>query len=144
MSAQAHYNSLFYDAVREFGAVSENTMTGIVGFSAGGPVSMCRLGTGNTFVTCELSRTPEQNHSTEGMRFELLSRLPFSVADTQGFLTSLGALSMEATLGDGHTIDCRAVSPSLDIQEVFLKLHSSREIDGESFGIYEVCRASAA
>jgi hypothetical protein len=144
MSAQAHYNSLFASAAREFGAASDMTLTGIIGFSGGGPVSICRLGTGAVYVTCELSLTPDQKESSEGMKFEFLSRLPLSEHDTQNFLTGLGALSLDEELGDMHTIDVSAVSPAPNIRLIRLQLHSSCSINGAQYGIYEVCDATAA
>jgi hypothetical protein len=140
----AHYATLFADLEREFGPVSTDTLTGIVGFSAGGPVSMCQVGKGQVYVTCELSLTPDQKVSAQGARFELLSRLPLSEPDTQDFLTSIGSLSLDAKLGDRHTIDVSAVSPSPAILKVRLKLRTLCEIDGTKFGVYEVCNADAA
>ena len=144
MSSQAHYAFLFAGLERDFGPVSDNTMTGIIGFSGGGPVSMCRVGSGNVFVTCELSLTPEQKRSAQGLKFELMSRLPLSEADTQNFLTSVGSLSLDAKLGDRHTVDVSAVSPTLEIQKIRLRLHLDCEIGGERYGVYEVCDAGAA
>jgi hypothetical protein len=144
MSAHGHYASLFADIEREFGPVSADALTGIVGFSAGGPISMCRVGKGRVYVTRELSLTPEQKPSAQGLQFELLSRLPLSEADTQDFLTSIGSLSLDSKLGDRHTVDVSAVSPSASIRKIRLKLHTSCEIDGSQYGVYEVCDADAA
>src|SRR6185295_13271658 len=142
MSAQAHYDALFSRVEQQFGSAADETMTGIIGFSAGGPVSICRFGSQPVYVTCELSLTPEQKPSAEGLRYELLSRLALSLNDTQDFLTSLGTLSLEAKLGDRHTVDVSTVSPSQDIQKIRLSLFSSSEIAGVKYGIYEVCDAA--
>src|SRR5580692_9959924 len=123
MSAHTHYASLFANIERDFGPASAETLTGIIGFSAGGPVSMCRLGTKNVYVTRELSLSPDQKLSAQGLRFELLSRLPISESETQDFLTNIGALSLDATLGDRHTVDLTAISPSPDIKKIRLKLY---------------------
>jgi hypothetical protein len=96
MSLRSHYADLFADAEREFGAAAAQALSGIVGFSAGGPVSMCRLGTGDVYVTCEISLSPDQKVSKQGLRFELLSRLPLSESDTQDLLTGIGSLSLDA------------------------------------------------
>jgi|HubBroStandDraft_5_1064220.scaffolds.fasta_scaffold05226_3 hypothetical protein len=143
MSLHSHYAALFADAEREFGPTSAQTLSGIVGFSAGGPVSMCRLGTGDVYVTCELSLAPDQKVSKQGLRYELLSRLPLSESDTQDLLTGIGSLSLDAVLGDRHTVDVRAISPSPDIKKIRLKLFSSCDIGGVGYGIYEVCNADA-
>jgi hypothetical protein len=142
-STRTHYAALFADVEREFGPTLAETLTGIVGFSAGGPVSMCRLGTGGAYVTCELSLSSGQKISKQGLRFELLSRLPLSEADTQDLLTSIGSLSLEATLGDRHTVDVSAISPSPDIKKIRLMLYSSCDIGEDQFGIYEVRNADA-
>jgi len=141
MSAHTHYASLFSPVAREFGPEHTKTLTAIIGFTAGGPVSVSRFGQAPVYVTCELSLNPDQKVSAQGLKFELMSRLPLTDSDSQDFLTSLGALSLEATLGDRHTIDVSAVSPSPDIVKVQLKLFSSCEVGGEKFGIYEVCNA---
>ena len=141
MSARTHYASLFANVERDFGPASADTLTGIIGFSAGGPVSMCRLGTEHVYVTRELSLTADQQPSAQGLRFELLSRLSLSESDTQDFLTNIGSLSLDATLGDRHTVDVSAISPSPDIKKIRLKLYTSCEIDGAEYGVYEVCNA---
>ncbi|MGE0642007.1 MAG: hypothetical protein AB7G12_09570 [Thermoanaerobaculia bacterium] len=137
-STQAHYEALFASVVERLGALSPQTMTAVIGFTAGGPVSMVRVPGQHAFVTCELSLVPEQIPGAEGERFELLCRLPLSEDETQDLLTGLGALSMEAELGDGHAIDVSGleVAPLLTI--VRLSHFSSAVVDGERYGIYEV------
>lgn len=142
-SARSHVATLFACIERDFGPVSADSMSGIVGFSTGGPVSMCRLGSGKVYVTCELSLSPDQKPSRQGLRFELLSRLPLSESDTQDLLTSLGNLSLDAALGDRHTVDVSEISPSPELKKIRLALCNSCEIDGEQFGVYEVCNADA-
>jgi hypothetical protein len=142
-SVRDHYARLFAEVERVFGPASSESLTGIIGFAAGGPVSICRFGHGPVFVTCELSLSLEQKPSTQGMKFELLSRLQLSESDTQDLLTIIGALSCDAVLGDGHTIDVSAVSPLRDIRRVRLSLFSSCDIDGERYAIYELHNATA-
>ena len=72
----AHYEALYEQLQREVGALSNETASGIVGFSAGGPVSMVSVPGKAIYVTCELSLYPEQLPSSEGERYELLCRLP--------------------------------------------------------------------
>ncbi|MEZ5313479.1 MAG: suppressor of fused domain protein [Thermoanaerobaculia bacterium] len=121
--------------------MSPKTHTAIVGIGAGGPVSMIQVEGQQAFVTCELSIYPEQVPSSEGERFELLCRLPLAEDQVQDLLTGLGALSMEAELGDGHTIDVSAfeIRPSRTV--VRLSHFSSAVVNGEKFGIYEVMLA---
>lgn len=137
-SPRAHYEALFAPVIARLGALSPSTLTAVVGFSAGGPVSIVQVEGQQAFVTCELSMYPEQIPSAEGERYELLCRMPLSDRQIQDLLTGLGALSMEARLGDGHTIDVSAfeVEPSLAV--VKLSHFSSAVVNGERCGIYEV------
>jgi hypothetical protein len=138
VSAREHYEALFASVVERLGVLSPNTFTAVIGFSAGGPVSMVQVQGQHAFVTCELSMYPEQIPSSEGERYELLCRIPLSDRQTQVLLTGLGALSMEAELGEGHTIDVSAfeVEPSLAV--VKLSHFSSAVVNGKRCGIYEV------
>src|SRR5262245_19426083 len=71
MTATAdHYRALFAQLEAELGALGNETATGIVGFSAGGPVAVRRVPGKDAFVTCELSLYPEQVASSEGENFE--------------------------------------------------------------------------
>jgi hypothetical protein len=106
----AHYEALYVDLQGEVGELSRETSTGIVGFGAGGPVSIRSVLGHSIYVTCELSLYPEQVRSSEGERYELFCRLPISESQAQSLLTALGNLSMEAKLGHGHTIDVSAVT----------------------------------
>ncbi len=92
-------------------------------------------------VTCELSLYAEQVPSSENQRFELLSRVTAPEHEIQKLLGALGNLSMEAKLGDGHTIDVSGVSDIGGIALVSLRHYSSATIGGELFGIYEVILA---
>ncbi len=140
--ARAHYEALFASVIARLGVLSPSTLTAVIGFSAGGPVSMVQVEGAQAFVTCELSMYPEQIPSSEGERYELLCRMPLSELQTQDLLTGLGALSMEVELGDGHTIDVSAfeVEPSLAV--VKLSHFSSTVVNGERYGIYEVVLGS--
>lgn len=140
-SAREHYAALFAEIANDFGAVDETTVTGIIGFSAGGPVSMSRVGSGERYVTCELSLYPEQVESSEGLKFELLALIDLEQAACQRLLTALGALSMTETLGDLHTIDVSQVVEN--VSSVQLHLQSRCEISGRAYGVYRVVRVGA-
>jgi len=137
-----HYQLLFAPVEAEVGPLGEDTFIGIVGFGGGGPVSVCQARHTSVVVTCELSLYPEQIVSADGLKYELLTRLPVSVAEAQTLLTALGNLSMKATLGDGHTID---VSGVLDngLHTVRLRHYSSTAVGKTQCGIYEVIRDDA-
>lgn len=140
-SAHSHFEVLFASLGARIGPLSERTHTSLIGFGAGGPVSMVQVEGQQAFVTCELSMYPEQVPSSEGERFELLCRLPLREEQVQDLLTGLGELSMEAELGEGHTIDVAAfeIEPSLIM--VTLRHFSSAVVNGAKCGIYEVVRS---
>src|SRR5258706_5297153 len=110
LNTTAHYEALYKELQCEIGVLSDEALTGIVGFSAGGPVSVSRAPGEQIFVTCELSLYSEQVLSVEGERYELLCRLPIDDDETHSLLTALGNLSMQAQLGHGHTVDVSGVS----------------------------------
>jgi len=133
----AYYQALFAELKAKVGALGESTATGIVGFSAGGPVSIVQAGE-RGYVTCELSLCPEQVPSVEGENYELLCRLSLTERQAQTLLTGLGNLSMEATLGHGHTVDVTALNAAPGLSIVSLRHFSSTVVEGKRCGIYEV------
>src|SRR5262245_23266402 len=112
-----YYRTLFAQVEESIGSLSRVTDTAVIGFSAGGPVSMIQVVGKHAFVTCELSLYEEQVASAEGESYELLCRLPLTKRQVQGLLTAVGAMSMEAQLGHGHTIDISAIdsAPGLSV-----------------------------
>ena len=133
-----HYAALYADLQREVGVLGDETATGIIGFGAGGPVSMVMIPGKPIYVTCELSLYPEQVPSNEGERYELLCRLPVTESQAQSLLTALGNLSMNAELGHGHTIDVSAISGESGLSLVTLKHYSTSKIGNAAYCIYEV------
>ena len=98
------------------------TLTAIVGFVAGGPVSVFRFQgpTGRTFATCELIAGKGQKHSTFG-RYELLVHCEDEVW-AQNFLTAVAVQTHHFVLGPGHTLDLSAVlEDSRNIAGAFLE-----------------------
>jgi hypothetical protein len=141
MGAAKHYQALFRELERRHGRLDDETLTSIVGFSAGGPVSLSKLAKKKIYVTCELSLYPEQKESTEGFKFELLSLGAFDELTCRTLFTALGSLSMNETLGDGHTVDVSGVMPSGAPSQVRLELFSEVDIGAAKFGVYQVARA---
>jgi len=137
-STRNHYIALFTDIERTLGEVHSQTITGVVGFTAGGPVSLCQVGNAFRYVTCELSLNPDQVESEEGLRFELIFLGDLTEIECHQLLTALGALSMSACLGDGHTIDVPNILSNAPFKTVRIKLQSQCEISGHQYGIYEV------
>ena len=138
MSAKEHYATLYAELVERHGALNDETISSIIGFSGGGPVSMCQIGQKDIFVTCELSLYPEQISSTDGFRYELLSSGGIGVNACRAIFTALGNLSMDAQLGDRHTVDVSGISGADGITTVGLKKFSTSRIGNEMFGMYEV------
>ena len=133
-----HFELLFEKLEASVGSLGDQTSTGIVGFSAGGPVSVLSVPGESVYVTCELSLYEDQIQSSQGMRYELLSRIPIGEEETHALLTALGNLSMEAKLGHGHTIDVKGLSGVPSLELVSLQQFSSTTIDDQHYGIYEV------
>jgi len=140
-ATREHYTALFAEIAESLGAEREPTFTGMIGFSAGGPVSMRRVG--EWYVTCELSMCAEQVESAEGLKFELLSLLDLGERDCHRLLTALGALSMAECLGDLHTVDVSHVLSAAPFSAVQLQLLSRCKIAGRAYGVYGVAPVGA-
>lgn len=141
MDYSRFYELLFRDLQAELGPLDEETLTSIVGFSAGGPVSMRTAAAGDVCVTCELAAYPEQQVSAEGLRFELLSTADFPVEWCRSVFTALGALSMRESVGDGHTVDVSGVVENDPWTRVRLELYSTVTFEGARYGVYRVAPA---
>src|SRR5262245_37108630 len=89
MDAREHYRQLFGALEARFGPLDRDTLTSIVGFSAGGPVSLCTIERKKVFVSCELSLYQEQCKSSEGYRFEFLSAGSFDAETVRKLFTAL-------------------------------------------------------
>lgn len=136
MDYQQFYLELFKPLEKAYGVLDEETLTSIVGFSAGGNVSLVLSKATNLYVTCELACYPEQQKSTENVNFEFFSKDTFSEDDCISFFTALGNLSFNATLGDGHVINVSSFFEKCE--RVQLKLFSKSQIGNDCFGLYEV------
>ena len=137
MGYQLHYAKLFEELQLQFGTLDANTTTWVIGFAAGGPVSMVTRKDAKLFATCELSVYEEQRPSTEGVKFELFCMDDFDEGQAQTLLTALGALSMQAQLGDRHAVDACQISGT-GVKQVRLHLFSTAEIEGIGYGLYRV------
>jgi len=133
------YLVLFQELEAKYGPLDAETISSIVGFSAGGPVSLSKKGAKRLFVTCELAAYQEQKKSSEGINYELLSIGDFSEEWCKNVFTALGNLSMNAVLGDNHTIDVSGVvEPGDTVKQVRLTLFSRTKHKGKDYGIYRV------
>jgi hypothetical protein len=139
MNYKRFYEELFREVEARFGDLDEATLTAIVGFSAGGPVSLCTIVERGICATCELAAYAEQHPSAEGLRFELLSTGDFPIDWCRAVFSALGGLSMETSLGHGHTGDISTVVDEGDpITRVRLELFSTADFEGERYGVYRV------
>ena len=138
MDYQDFYNQLFASVEKKYGEIDDETISSIVGFSAGGPVSLCKVKDKNIFISCELAAHPDQQKSSEGIKFEFLTEDFESVADCRELMTALGDLSLQATLGDGHSINIAGLTDT-NHELVSLRLFTTLEYDGDKYGIYQIC-----
>ncbi len=139
MDYEKFYTELFKDIERKYGSFDEDTLTSIIGFSGGGPVSLSKKAENDLYATCELAVYPEQYKSSENLNYELFSVGNFTADWCQSVFTALGNLSMGTELGDGHTIDISGVvEPDDPVTEIKLKLFSKTKYKGKDYGLYEV------
>lgn len=137
---KSFYAELFKPVEAAFGPMDAETMMAIIGFQAGGPLSLCTFGREKqpfvTYVSCELACYQGQQPSPDGP-FELLI-----TCKDEGWariaLTSVGQLSFEAPLGHGHTVDLGGGEEE-DIggtlEGVVLERFSTSQIGGRPYSI---------
>lgn len=136
------YKKLLTPLEEEFGKLDTETITALVGFSMGGPVSLSKQSKSDLYVICELSAYPGQKFSTGGLKFELFSVGHFSEDWCRKVFTGLGNLSMNSQLGNGHTIDISdLVDSSEPIKKIALKFFSWFEYEEKRYGLYQVVPA---
>jgi hypothetical protein len=140
MGYQQHYAKLFGQLEDEYGELDDYTITAIIGFTVGGPVSMRERRATRLFVTCELSVYEEQKSSTEGLKFKFSSKDDFDEEQAHAIFTALGKLSMEVQLGNNHTVDLTPIAKA-KTNVVRLHLFSKATIEGAEYGLYRVCPA---
>lgn len=142
MDYKRFYAKLFAPLEAEIGPIDPLTISAIVGFDAGGPLSFCTIGAKRgeafvTYVSCELAVRKEQTPSDVG-RYELLC----SCDDEQwvrSILSVLGRMSLGTRFGPGHTVDIGpVVGPDASIQSVLLETQSRTTIHGKKYGILRV------
>jgi hypothetical protein len=137
MDYQQHYARLFAPLEKSFGKLDDETLTSIVGYTMGGPVSVCKISAHRIFVTTELSVIEKQQRSTDGIKFELFSKGDFNEDRARKIFMALSNLSMTSRLGHGHTIDVSCVTQKKN-DIVLLNLFSKTQINRKKFGLYQV------
>ena len=139
MNYEEFYKVLFEPLVEKFGDIDDETITSVIGFSAGGPVSLSTIREQNIYVSCELSCYPDQRLSSEGLRYEFFSNSGYSEDWYRSVFTALGSLSFQSELGDGHRVATTGLIDGDEaVDEIQLKLFSKSDINGSSYGLYEV------
>ena len=160
MNAQDHYAALLAPLEEEYGPLDPETLTAVVGFTAGGPVSRAQIAAKALYVTVELSLDPQQVRSADMMNFELFTVGEFDEAEAAEILTALGGLGCNAELGHGHTIDMSAITgkkgeivtlkkfnrmriaqPAAGMAGLMTRLGLKEETQ-RAFGLYQVLRGS--
>ena len=136
----AFYDALFASLHPEYGHPDPLTLTSIVGFDCGGPVSLNTFGRGQgapitTYVTCELAVRDDQVPSDSGC-FELLVTTN-DEAWARDVIDSIAGMSLAATFGLGHTVD---VGPSVakdhPLQGVFFDFPVTFEFGGFTHAVF--------
>lgn len=137
--AQTSYAELFKPVEQAFGKLDKDTLVAIVGFPLGGPpnISTVGLDRGEQFVsylTCELACYQRQKPSSVGPYEVLITSNDQTWA--RSALTSVGQMSFEAALDDGHSLD---LGPQLEasskLQGLIFERFSDSKIKGKQFGI---------
>lgn len=140
MSYTEFYDLLFKPVTERVGPIDPETLVAIVGFDAGGSLSLCTVDRGNEFVTyvsCELA-VRDDMHVGDSGPYELMTTCD-DESWARTVLTSIARLGQEAELGDGHTIDLeQVVGKEPRIQGVALEEFASVSIKGAPYRILRV------
>lgn len=138
ISVREFYGALFAPLEGTHGPIDRDTLTAVVGFDAGGPISLCTIGydrPGPTvFVTCELAVREQQLPSEVG-RYELLATTS-DEAWARSTLTDIGGMTLEVALGHLHTLDIGPwVEKESKIQGILFTVEYTVIIEGEQYAI---------
>ena len=142
MEVHAFYEELFRPICEQIGPLDPDTLTSVIGFSAGGPISLCTVGRERgerfaTYVTCELALTEGQMASGSGP-YELM----MTCDDEEwccDILTRVGETTLELALDHGHTLDIGAwVEPGSRIQGLVVERFSTANIEGKFYSILQL------
>jgi hypothetical protein len=132
------YDALFAPLIEAEGSLDRDTIMAIVGFEAGGPISLCTIGSerpGPTiFVTCELAVRRDQVPSEVG-RYELLT-VTSDEAWARSILTNIGGMTLEVAFGHLHTLDIAPwVQEDFHIQGILFTVEYAVVVEGEKYAV---------
>jgi hypothetical protein len=138
MDYQRFYKQLFQPIEERIGHVDEASIMAIIGFDAGGPVTLCTVGRGHerfvTYVTCELSVRDEQQPAEFG-RYEVMMTCD-DEAWARNILTKIGQMSFESVFEHGDTLDIGpVVGPACPLQGLVVEEFARVTVDGRGYGI---------
>lgn len=137
MDYDAFYAQLFAPIRSRIGPLDAATLMAIVGFDAGGPVSLSTVHHGDpfcTYVTCELAVRDEQQRGPLG-GYELMMTSN-DERWTHEILTNLAQMTLETVFDDGHTIDIAPwVEDACRIRALVFETFASVKIDSRHYGI---------
>lgn len=143
MGYQSFYARLFAPLEARLGQLDPDTLTSIVGFGAGGPLSLCTIGHGTgadvvTYVSCELAVRDDQVPNASG-RYELLMSGD-DEAWIRQVLTDTADMSLGAAFNDGDTLDIGAWVDDDDgsgnsLQGLLFRQEYALAIDGAEVGV---------
>lgn len=135
----AFYRALFAPLENLLGPVDLDTMFPIVGFGAGGPLSLATIGRYPrdrfvTYVSCELTCWDEQLPNASG-RYELLMSCD-DESWCHSILTAVGRTTFEEVIDDLHTMDIGAwVGADCPIQGLLFQRMYSTCVDEKPFNV---------
>lgn len=110
----------------------------IIGFSAGGPVSLRSIKARNIYMTNELASYKQQCSADGLINYELITIGDFEEDLARQILTAIGAMTLSTLLGNRHTIDVSHVLDSTEPVIMKLSLYSKIILKGKAYGIYRV------
>lgn len=136
MDYKRFYRELFAPLEATHGPIADHTLSAIVGFDAGGPLSFRMferpVGEAHTYVSCELAVRVEQQPSDLG-RYELLATSD-DLDWVRTTLSDIARETFEASFGPGHTLDIGPwTSPDATIQGVIFEEASRSRIDEQDY-----------
>ena len=138
MNYKRFYTRLFKPIEKRIGKVDGESLSALIGFDCGGPVTLSTVGYGRaqfvTYVTCELAVREEQCPAECG-RYEAMMTCD-DEEWAQKILTQIGQISLECVFGHGHSIDVGpVVGRKSRLQGLVVEEFARVTIDKQSYGI---------
>lgn len=136
------YRQLLRPLEPDLGSADPLTITAIVGFDAGGPLSFCSFGRDGpierrAYVSCELALRDDQPPSAVG-RYELLAHCA-NEDWVRCVVSDIGRMSLDVAFDDGHSLD---IGPWSDkdaaVQGVVFERACTADIEGSPFCVLRV------